>query len=103
MATGLTKLSVPATANIFLDGSLKLPETYKKQQTIIKGDELIPLISLASIAAKVTRDRYMCKVAKKHPEYGFEIHKGYGTKKHYEALKKSGMCGIHRKSFLRGI
>ncbi len=103
MASGLKKLSVPPTASMFLDGSLTLPELYKKQKTIIKGDELVPIISLASIAAKVTRDRYMCKMAKKHPEYGFEIHKGYGTKKHYEALKKSGMCGIHRKSFLRGI
>lgn len=86
---------------ILLDGGLKAPSEYKKQKTIIKGDEKEKCISLASIVAKVTRDRYMFKQAKKFPEYGFENHVGYGTSKHYEAIKKHGLCQLHRRSFLR--
>ncbi|MEK7515565.1 MAG: ribonuclease HII [Patescibacteria group bacterium] len=85
--------------HILLDGSLKAPPEYS-QETIINGDELIPLISLASIAAKVTRDRLMIELAKKYPVYGFEKHKGYGTKLHYEMLKEHGLCDIHRRSFI---
>lgn len=84
---------------ILLDGALKAPAEYQ-QETIVNGDELIPLISLASIAAKVTRDRLMKELAVQHPQYGFEKHKGYGTKEHYEALKKYGRCAIHRRSFI---
>ena len=85
--------------HILLDGSLKAPPEYS-QETIINGDELVPLISLASIAAKVSRDRLMVKLAPEYPHYGFEKHKGYGTKGHYEALKKHGLCDIHRRSFI---
>ena len=85
---------------ILLDGSLKAPERFAFQKTIIKGDEKEPLIACASIVAKVTRDRYMKKVAKKYPGYGFEIHKGYGTAKHRAQIKKLGLSPIHRKSFL---
>ncbi len=88
-----------ALVHVLLDGSLKAPPEYS-QETIINGDELIPLISLASIAAKVSRDRLMLDLAKKYSEYGFEKHKGYGTKAHYEALKKYGLCDIHRRSFI---
>lgn len=84
---------------VLLDGSLYAPKKYT-QKTIIKGDEKITVISAASIVAKVTRDRKMKVLAKKYPKYGFEIHKGYGTKKHYVLIKKHGRCGIHRKSFL---
>jgi len=84
---------------IQLDGSLKAPPEYA-QETIINGDELVPLISLASIAAKVLRDRLMVELAGKYPLYGFEKHKGYGTELHYEMLKKHGPCVIHRRSFL---
>jgi len=69
------------------------------QQPIIKGDEKIFLVSLASIIAKVSRDRLMEKLDKKYPEYGFIYHKGYGTKLHLERLKKYGPCPIHRRSF----
>jgi ribonuclease HII len=86
---------------ILLDGSLHAPERFKLQQTIIKGDDIEPIISLASIAAKVTRDRYIIKIAEKYPQYGFEIHKGYGTKAHRDKIKKFGPCKIHRKSFLK--
>jgi ribonuclease HII len=85
--------------HVFLDGALKAPKEYS-QETIIRGDFLVPLISLASIAAKVVRDRLMKKLAEVHPLYGFEIHKGYGTRAHYEALKKHGACVIHRTTFL---
>ncbi len=88
-----------ALAEVLLDGSLKAPPEYS-QQTIIGGDESVPLISLASIAAKVSRDRLVTALAAEYPEYGFEVHKGYGTKAHYEALRKHGLCAIHRRSFI---
>ena len=91
-----------ALVRIQLDGALKAPPEYA-QETIINGDELIPLISLASIAAKVSRDRLMLELAQKYPEYGFEKHKGYGTKAHYEMLKKHGLCAIHRRSFIHPV
>ena len=68
---------------------------------IIKGDALSYSIGCASILAKVTRDRLMCDLAKEYPEYGFEKHKGYGTKQHIEALKEYGPCVYHRLSFLK--
>ncbi len=84
---------------IFLDGSLHVDESYK-QETVIKGDEKIPEIALASIIAKVYRDTLMKKVADAYPEYGFASHVGYGTKAHYEAIKENGLTPLHRKSFL---
>lgn len=70
-------------------------------KTVIKGDSLSANIAAASILAKVTRDDLMLEMAKLYPEYGFDIHKGYGTKAHYEALRYYGPCPIHRKSFLK--
>ena len=70
-------------------------------ETVIKGDSRSANIAAASVLAKVTRDDYMEEMALKYPGYGFEIHKGYGTKAHYEALRKLGHCPIHRMSFLR--
>ena len=88
-----------AQVRVLLDGSLKAPSEYA-QETIIGGDASVPIISLASIAAKVIRDRLMVELAQQYPEYGFEIHKGYGTKKHYEALQNHGLSAIHRTSFV---
>jgi len=93
----------PARMNVFLDGSLYAPAHYIHQETIIKGDEKIPLISIASIIAKVTRDRYMNEMAAVHTGYGFEKHKGYGTAAHITAIKKLGVLKLHRKSFLSHI
>ena len=76
---------------------LDLPCRY---ESIIKGDELSYNIAAASILAKVTRDRYMREMDKIYPQYGFKSSKGYGTKSHLEALKKWGICPIHRLSFL---
>lgn len=68
---------------------------------VVKGDSHSANIAAASILAKVTRDDYMEKLALEYPEYGFQIHKGYGTKKHYEALQTYGACPAHRQSFLK--
>ena len=69
--------------------------------TVIKGDSRSANIAAASVLAKVTRDEYMEKMAEEYPGYGFEIHKGYGTKAHYEALRNLGPSPIHRKTFLK--
>jgi ribonuclease HII len=87
---------------IKLDGSLYAPSQFK-QETIIKGDSLEPVIGLASIAAKVTRDKYMTRIARQYFQYGFEVHKGYGTKSHREAIFKKGKCPIHRVSYCKNI
>ena len=70
-------------------------------KTVIHGDALSANIAAASVLAKVTRDDLMIEMAEKYPEYGFEIHKGYGTKAHYAALREFGPCPIHRQSFLK--
>lgn len=71
--------------------------------TIIGGDGKVLSIAAASIVAKVTRDRYMKKMALEYPGYHFEKHKGYGTKAHYEALEELGVCPIHRRTFLKKL
>lgn len=88
---------------VYLDGSLKAEECYLNQQTVIKGDEKIIEISLASIIAKQYRDNLMKKLAHIFPEYSFDKHMGYGTKAHYEALSTYGMTKEHRRSFLKKI
>ena len=70
-------------------------------RTVVKGDSLSMNIAAASILAKVTRDDLMLEMAEKYPEYGFEVHKGYGTKAHYEALRAHGVSAIHRRTFLK--
>lgn len=84
-----------------LDGGLKLPKEYKHQITIIKGDDEEPLIALAATIAKVVRDKRMTLLAKKFKGYDFENNKGYGSKKHREAIERQGITSIHRKSFLK--
>lgn len=88
---------------IFLDGSLYAPPQYKNQQTIIKGDEKIPIISAASVVAKVYRDAQMTKLHEKYPQYGFDVHKGYGTALHIAAIKKHGLSAIHRRTFCKNF
>ena len=70
-------------------------------RTVVRGDSLSMNIAAASILAKVTRDDLMLELAEKYPQYGFEVHKGYGTKAHYEALRVHGASEIHRKTFLK--
>lgn len=70
-------------------------------RTVIKGDSLSMNIAAASVLAKVTRDDLMLEMAEKYPQYGFQIHKGYGTRAHYEALRTHGASAIHRRTFLK--
>ncbi len=70
-------------------------------KTIIKGDSKSANIAAASILAKVTRDRFMVEMDAQYPQYGFAVHKGYGTQKHYAALREHGACPIHRRTFLK--
>lgn len=93
----------PAECLVLLDGGLKAPAEYVNQKTIIKGDEKERAIAFASIAAKVSRDELMCKLAKKYPKYGFEIHKGYGTAKHCGFIRKYGLSEEHRKCFCKNF
>ena len=72
-----------------------------KVKTVVKGDSLSASIAAASVLAKVTRDDLMLQLAEEYPQYGFEIHKGYGTKAHYAALTEHGPCPIHRMTFLK--
>lgn len=99
----LSALGALPDAQVFLDGALKAPTTFKHQLTVIRGDEKIPVISLASICAKVIRDRKMVRLSKKFPNFKFHIHKGYGTLMHREALAKYGSTAIHRRSFLKNL
>lgn len=92
----------PASCHIRLDGSLQAPPSYS-QETIIRGDASEPVIGLASILAKVTRDRYMERMARYYPQYGFEQHMGYGTKAHRQAIVKYGKCPIHRVSYCKNV
>jgi ribonuclease HII len=83
---------------LILDGIIKI-NSIIPQRSVIRGDNSVFSCAAASIIAKVTRDRIMQRYDKKHPQYGFLKHKGYGTKLHCKMLKKYGPCKIHRKSF----
>ena len=86
-----------------IDGN-RVPKGIKiPSATVIKGDSKSCSIAAASILAKVTRDRLMLEYDKKYPEYLFAQHKGYGTKAHYEAIARHGVCEIHRLSFLKNV
>lgn len=88
---------------VLLDGNKKVPNLDFDQRLFVKGDQNVFSISLASICAKVYRDRLMNGYHKKYPQYGFDRHRGYGTKLHFENLSKNGPCKIHRKSFNLGL
>ncbi len=92
----------PKSSFVWLDGGLTLPE-HIPHCALIKGDERKPLIAAASIIAKVWRDRHMARLAADLPAYGFEIHKGYGTRRHRRMLKRYGLSAIHRRSFCRWL
>ncbi len=100
LAECLEKLEVSADeCEIRLDGSLKAPAHFKNQTTIIRGDDSEPVISMASIAAKVERDRYMVAISDQYPAYDFAGHKGYGTAKHRKAIGEQGLSRLHRATF----
>ena len=83
--------------------AVKINDLKKEQMSVIKGDQTYFSIAAASILAKVTRDNLMKEYDKVYPEYGFASNKGYGTKAHYEGIKKAGITEIHRKSFLKNL
>jgi len=99
----LRKIKASTDHEIILDGSLRAPRKFIFQKTIIRGDEKEYPISLASIAAKVVRDRKMERLALKYPAYSFDIHKGYGTTLHRKLIRKFGLSNAHRKSFLKNL
>ena len=108
LATSLEKVVAranikSAAVQVLLDGGLKAPSYFLHQKTIIRGDAKEQVIALASICAKVLRDRRMVALAKKYPGYGLEIHKGYGTRAHYAAIKKLSLSPLHRRSFCTKI
>ncbi len=86
----------------YVDGN-QYPRTGVIEETIIKGDAKCMSVAAASIIAKVSRDRFMLKIAEQYPEYQFEKHKGYGTKLHYEMIEKYGVSNVHRRSFLKKV
>ncbi|PKQ17354.1 MAG: ribonuclease HII [Actinobacteria bacterium HGW-Actinobacteria-7] len=86
--------------HVVVDG---LPVGVSKQETaVVKGDSKVAAIAAASILAKVTRDALMVNWAERHPEYGFEVNKGYGTAEHFDAISRSGLSPLHRRSFAAG-
>lgn len=87
---------------VLIDGN-KAPKIEIPNEPIVKGDSKSMCIAAASILAKVSRDKFIAEIAESYPQYGFDKHKGYGTKYHYEAIKKYGICDIHRKTFLKKI
>ena len=96
---GLSK--TPALA--LIDGNRIPPQLTVPAKTVVKGDALSESIAAASILAKVSRDRLLMEMDKQYPQYGFAVHKGYGTAAHTAALKEFGPCPVHRPSFLKKI
>lgn len=100
LSRSLKKLSVnPDECNVLLDGGLYAPKEYIHQKTIIRGDGTETAIAMASVLAKVLRDRMMVSEDVRYPQYGFRSHKGYGTKSHIEKIRKNGFTPIHRVTF----
>ena len=92
-----------ASIGHILFDAMTIPEIDIPQTSIIKGDAKSLSIGAASIVAKVTRDREMTEYHKIYPDYGFDSNKGYGTKAHYEGIRRCGITPIHRKSFLKNV
>ena len=101
MCEAIGKLSV--MPQVLLNDAVTIPQVRIRQKNIIHGDAKSISIAAASVIAKVTRDRIMVEYDSLFPEYGFARHKGYGTSDHYAAIRKYGLCQIHRRSFLKNL
>lgn len=88
---------------VLVDGNRTIPRLDFPQRAVIKGDATCRCIAAASIVAKVLRDRHMDQLHKKYPWFGFDRHKGYGTKAHFAAIRACGVCPAHRRTFLKNI
>lgn len=101
MRRAIEGLAIDRPAHVLVDGAhpIKGLRMSFVQTPLVKGDLRATPISAASIVAKVSRDRYMCDLAKRFPHYGFEIHKGYATEQHRQSLRNYGPCSEHRRSF----
>ena len=88
---------------VLVDGNRCPPNLAQPAEAVVKGDANSASIAAASILAKVTRDTFMEEMDKQYPEYGFAVHKGYGTRRHYAALREFGPCPIHRRTFLKNL
>lgn len=100
VARALLALSPPKSAKIIIDGNVNYcPAEFTNSECLIDGDKLVPIISAASIYAKVLRDAHMTRLAQIYPLYEFEQHVGYGTRRHQLMLKVHGPSKIHRRSF----
>jgi ribonuclease HII len=86
-------------SSIIIDGNYNFLSADRRARTVIKADQTVPAVSAASIIAKVARDDYMNRLAKRYPRYGFDSHVGYGTARHRQALQQWGACHYHRQSF----
>ncbi|MDD6022970.1 MAG: ribonuclease HII [Oscillospiraceae bacterium] len=99
MREAVSQLSVKPDL-VLVDGN-RLTDFGCAAEAVVKGDARVASIAAASILAKVTRDEYMEQMDALYPAYGFAVHKGYGTKRHYAAIREHGMCPIHRRTFLK--
>lgn len=99
VAIALSRLEIaPDRVEVLLDAGLRAPERWQ-QRSIVRGDETVPSIALASVIAKVTRDRLMEEIALLYTAYQFQDHKGYGTLSHRRAIAREGLCELHRTTF----
>lgn len=99
MKDAISQLSVEPDLAL-IDGN-RVTDFGVEAMAVVKGDAKDASIAAASILAKVTRDMYMEEMDLKYPQYGFGVHKGYGTRRHYDAIREFGMCPIHRRTFLK--
>ena len=102
-AIAVARLGISSShVEVLLDAGLRVPSKWR-QSAFVRGDETVPVIALASIVAKVSRDRVMEELSSQYDPYNFQVHKGYGTLAHRRAISRAGLSEIHRATFCRGL